>query len=118
MGRRTGDFNRYGHLEDEEAQAQNPHYEGQPVADPLDHDNDGEKGGSKKGKQSTRSRGAAKKAEQPETSTPVEGEGAAEADETATETTDDSQSDTQDEETPADAEETSTGEEVSEEKGE
>lgn len=109
MGRKTGDFNRYGHLEDEEAQAQSPTHE-KPERDPLDHDGNGEKGGSQKGSKSTRSKGAAKaKVEEPAPAgdeTPVA--------EVATETTDDSQTETQDEETPADAEETSTGEEVSE----
>jgi hypothetical protein len=33
------------------------------VGDPLDHDNDGKKGGSKKGAESTASKGKAKKAE-------------------------------------------------------
>lgn len=45
------------------------------AADPLDHDGDGKKGGSKKGDESTRSRGKAKKADAPASDETIAAEG-------------------------------------------
>jgi hypothetical protein len=112
MGRQTGSFNKFGKISNdpeggdevtqtfEELHAGDGPETEQP--DPLDHDNDGKKGGSKKGKASTRAKGAAKdEAEKASAATPPE----ADSPEAVTET---EQTPEQPEETPVVSEDTET----------
>lgn len=78
MGHKTGSWNRSGFISKDTAgegdlsdpldiPAASEEAVAEAAGDPLDHDKDGKKGGSKKGKDSTRAKGAAKAEQADET---------------------------------------------------